>query len=94
MQLFESLKTGDVDIARSLTIEGKASKYVFQNTGLVYDVEFRDEMELQKTIVDLSVTEVELDKWEPKEFLAVLEIIEVYPGAKWDDTCIAEIQFR
>jgi hypothetical protein len=27
-------------------------------------------------------------------FFGVLEIREVYPGTRWDDTCIAEIKVR
>jgi len=44
-------------------------------------VEFKDEMIMQ--MVDFP---------ESYSGIAVLEILEVYPGETWDDTCIAEIK--
>ena len=49
----------------------------------LYDdmLEFKDEMSMQEFLFS-----------EPLSGIAVLEIMEVYQGEKWDDTCISEIK--
>lgn len=68
-----------------LEMQGQASQtevYIFISAKLYENiVEFKDEMTMQK-----------VDFPEPLSGIAVLEILEVYPGERWDDTCIAEIK--
>lgn len=68
-----------------LEMQGQASQtevYIFISAKLYENiVEFKDEMTMQK-----------VDFPKPLSGIAVLEILEVYPGEKWDDTCIAEIK--
>jgi hypothetical protein len=55
------------------------------------DLHFEDRQQFQRFVIDLPEIRV------PPEFsllIAVLEIREVYPGTRWDDTCIAEIRTR
>ena len=44
-------------------------------------IEFKDEMSMQEFLLPDTLSGV-----------VVLEILDVYPGEKWDDTCIAEIK--
>jgi hypothetical protein len=54
------------------------------------DLYFEDELSYQAFYMDIPGT---MDEGHNQyEIIAVLEILEVYPGSKWDDTCIAEIR--
>ncbi len=58
---------------------------------LLKDLHFDDRQEFQGFTIDLPEIRI------PPEFskiIAVLEIRDVYPGSRWDDTCIAEIRIR
>jgi hypothetical protein len=55
------------------------------------EVSFRDEMTAQEIDLPDAVRAVERQDWE--YVIAVLTIESVYPGSRWNDTCIAEISF-
>ena len=62
-----------------------------------YTLNFKDSMTMQT--FDIGIKEIGTYKlpWDETEILecgyvGVIEIIEVYPGSKWKDTCIAEVK--
>lgn len=58
------------------------------------ELRFVDEPRFQSFALDaVELPRVAIDTRCPEWLFAVLEIAEVYPGTRWDDTCIAEIRF-
>ncbi len=73
-----------------------AYQYIIPQTGDAYTVEklisweleFNDSQSFQDFPISIPETDFE------SIYFGVLEIREVYPGTRWDDTCIAEIRIR
>jgi hypothetical protein len=73
-----------------------AYQYIIPQTGDAYTVEklisweleFNDSQSFQNFPISIPETDFE------SIYFGVLEIREVYPGTRWDDTCIAEIRIR
>jgi hypothetical protein len=68
-------------------------RHEIRPTGVSFELTLDDEMELQRFQIGLERAAEQFNQYAPEEFLGVLEIKDVYEGTKWDDTCIAEIQF-
>ena len=64
-------------------------QYVFKNTGLVYDVEFQDVMELQEITVDLSASGSEVGRYLYRENSVPLtnRILATYTGLVYGNVC-------
>lgn len=62
-------------------------------------LDFKDEMKMQSFDIGIGEVGKFIEPWKGGNtvecgYVGVIEIIEVYPGIKWNDTCIAEIVIK